>query len=164
MRKEGAITAVTAGGNRPVQAAYLIRSEAVAKFSSFRQLVFSTIRNSTAVTRITCASDAGQSGLTGSAWRDKRCFSQQETEANRIGTVHHLNPLKTSLFEVAALRGQRKTNAVLLQYASEIVAAIFLMRHSLIHSHFAISFRSLGMYSKRRAFRNATRVWFGDCL
>src|ERR1035438_4782763 len=43
-----------------LQAAYLNRSEAVAKFSSFRQLRFSTIKESSAVTCITSARDAGQ--------------------------------------------------------------------------------------------------------
>src|ERR1700687_1074509 len=98
MRKEGEITAVTAGGNRPVQAGYLIRSEAVAKFSSFRQLVFSTIRNFCAVARITSARDASQSSSVGSELRVERCFSKERSEADRISVRHRLNPLKTSRF------------------------------------------------------------------
>ena len=80
----------------------------VAKFSTFRQLAFSTIRNSTAVTRITSASDAGQSGFTGSDLRIERCFLQQKSEADCISTVHRLNALKTSRFE-----GQRSPVAIL---------------------------------------------------
>jgi len=58
MRK-GAITGVTADGN-PAQAAHLIRSEAVAKFSSFRQLIVSTIKNYSAVTGVTVPRDGHQ--------------------------------------------------------------------------------------------------------
>jgi hypothetical protein len=60
-KTRGAITGVTADGNRTAyRAAYLIRSEAVAKFSSFRQLVFSTMKNYSAVTFITFQRDADQ--------------------------------------------------------------------------------------------------------
>jgi len=45
---------------RAPQAAYLIRSEAVAKFSSFRQLRVSTINNFLAVTAVTLLRDASQ--------------------------------------------------------------------------------------------------------
>jgi hypothetical protein len=63
------------------------------------------------VTCITSPRDAGQQGFIGQSDEIERCFLQQETEANRIGTVHHLNPLKTSCFEAAALPGQLKANA-----------------------------------------------------
>ena len=46
-----------------IQAAYLIRSEAVAKFSSFRQLRVSTINNFLAVMRVTLLRDARQHGF-----------------------------------------------------------------------------------------------------
>jgi|SRR5271165_2251935 len=46
-----------------IQAAYFIRSEAVAKFSSFRQLRFSTIRNFSAVMRVTAARDGRHQGF-----------------------------------------------------------------------------------------------------
>ena len=53
------MTGVT--GESP-QAAYLIRAEAVAKISSFRQLRVSTINVMSSVTPITFASDGGQQG------------------------------------------------------------------------------------------------------
>jgi|ERR1700728_3793184 len=43
-----------------IQAAYLLRAEAVAKLSSFRQLRFSSIRNYSAVIGVTVARDVGQ--------------------------------------------------------------------------------------------------------
>jgi hypothetical protein len=59
--EEGAITGVTADGIGPFyKLPYLIRSEAVAKFSRFRQLTFSTIQIFSAVTFITSPRDAGQ--------------------------------------------------------------------------------------------------------
>ena len=64
------------------------------------------------MTCITSPRDAGQQSFIGQSDEIERCFLQQETEANRIGTVHHLNLLKTSCFEVAALPGQQKANAV----------------------------------------------------
>jgi hypothetical protein len=51
---------ITDASNRAQQAANLIRSEAVAKFSSFRQLRVSTIQDFLAVMRVTSLRDAGQ--------------------------------------------------------------------------------------------------------
>jgi hypothetical protein len=65
---------------------------------------------------------------------------QQESEADRISSEHCLNPMKTSRFEDVAVPGQRKANAVLLRYSSEVVAAIFLTHHRVTNSNFAISF------------------------
>jgi hypothetical protein len=51
---------ITDASNRAQQAANLIRSEAVAKFSSFRQLRVSTINNFLAVMGVTLLRDASQ--------------------------------------------------------------------------------------------------------
>jgi len=54
------MTCVTIDASERAQAAYLISSEAVAKFSSFRQLRVSTFNDLLAVTRVTSLSDAHQ--------------------------------------------------------------------------------------------------------
>jgi hypothetical protein len=53
------ITAVTAN-RATIKLLHLITAEAVAKFSSFRQLRVSTINTFSAVTRVTFGSDADQ--------------------------------------------------------------------------------------------------------
>jgi len=58
MREETAITGVTA--DEVPQAVYLVRSEAVAKFSSFRQGIVSTINKLSSVTPVTYRGDGGQ--------------------------------------------------------------------------------------------------------
>src|SRR6266496_3306836 len=69
-----------------LQAAYLIRSEAVAKFSSFRQIRFSSIRSFSAVTVITSARDGSQQVFAASVCGLMRCYSQQFGDADRITT------------------------------------------------------------------------------
>ena len=95
MRRKGAITGVTADGNQLLN---LIRSEAVAKFSSFRQLRFSTITNSSAVTCITSVRDASQQGFASPAYRASRCFLQQRGDAHRITRFAHVKSLMTCQF------------------------------------------------------------------
>ncbi|HTT17884.1 MAG TPA: hypothetical protein VMG82_03000 [Candidatus Sulfotelmatobacter sp.] len=61
MREGAAITGVTA--DEVPQDAYLVRSEAVAKFSSFRQVIVSTINKFSSVTAVTYCGDGGHQVL-----------------------------------------------------------------------------------------------------
>jgi hypothetical protein len=77
------------------QAAYLIGSETVAKFSSFRQLRVSTINDFLAVTGVTFRRDGHQqaSARSNDNWPAVRCDSHQRHDADCITPQIALQPV-----------------------------------------------------------------------
>jgi hypothetical protein len=82
--EKGAITAVTADGIEPHKLLISSNSEAVAKFSSFRQIEFSTIRDFLAVTCITSARDPSQQVSPMRFSGMSSCYLQQSGDVDRI--------------------------------------------------------------------------------
>ncbi len=147
-----------------VRAAYLIRSEAVAKFSSFRQLRFSTIRSFSAVTCITSARDAGQQGFVACTCCVMRCLLQQRGDADRITAWICVKSLISREFECCNLLLLTEPAHFLLRYSSE-VGAVFPCRLCAC-TDMTIS-NSLTMHEMRGWSRLRGRygsVWSGDCL